>query len=245
MAKKKRSSKKKQSRSKQQQSKKPAPSNQPSKKQTQAPSTEEESKPATQKKAPKKAKSRKKAEKEAPLEHQSAARVTLRMSMFLLVSAGIFYVTLYHVVGGNATWKVYVLVALPYAYLPIRSQAFETSGFFNLLKPTLSRLLWSVAAFFLANGLCWLLLRYAIQGHPAGDTPVRVAKAALFVVSPMFAFAMNVKISSWAAFASQNTPFQLVLVLVSFFYYYGCVSLAQLEKNHLPAKQEPLHMLPV
>ncbi len=185
-----------------------------------------------------------KAQKTSP-ERQSLGKVIQRLLVFILVTTGLFYVVLNFAVGGNALWKVFVVAAIPYAYLAMRRQFFEAPGFFALLRPTLSNLLLGLGVFVLANGLGFLLFRFGIQGTPSNETLARMLQGTLFVISPVLAFSVKLKATSWASFAALDSSFQLSLTLSSLLYYYGCITLVHLEKDHDLAEQAPLHMLQV
>ena len=189
--------------------------------------------------------SRKKEAKESKPKRLTLGKVLPRFVIFLLVAAGIFYITLNFAVGGNALWKISVLTILPFGNLAVRKQFFETQGYFSLLKPTVSQLTWTIGGFVVANGLSLLLFRFIIMGRPAEDLLARIASGILFVVSPVFAFTLKLKVTTWAAFTSQTGTVQASLLLASVLYYYGCVALLKLETEHDLAEQKPLHMLPV
>jgi len=202
---------------------------------------------ASKKKQPnsRKAKPREKKPKEPPVVHQTTGKVIQRFAIFLFFTTGTFYLLLNQAVGGNAPWKVIVLSLLPFLYLVLRRQAFQAPGFFGLIQPTVSRVGLGLGAFAVANGLCWLLFRFVMLGRPSDDLFIPVLNGAFFVLSPVFAFIVKLKVTSWASFMALGTSFQLFLAFVSLVYFYGCVSVVQLEANHLPASKKPLYMLPV
>lgn len=188
--------------------------------------------------------SKNKAKDKAP-ERQSVQKVLVRLLVFLLVASGIFYLFLDFAVGKNALWKVFVVVSLPYINLLTRKQFFEAPSFFGLLQPKGFNLGASLGAFAALNGLCLLLLQLGALTSNSKNLGSQIVHGIAFVLNPVFGFALRLNVTTVASFKSLPTSTLASVIAASLLFYYGCAVMVDLEKNHDPAKQQPLHMLPM
>jgi hypothetical protein len=183
--------------------------------------------------------------KEPPAELQPLGKVLTRMLVFMLVTMGIFYVTVHHIIGGVAIWKVSVLALLPLIQIATRRLSFGTPSIGSLLKPNGTKLAVGLGGFVVGNALSFAVFQSMVNGKPAEAAATKAGMAATFVLSPLFPFLVKAKAATWASFTALPTPTQAAIAFASFVFFYGFAILFHLEKDHLPVEREPLQMMAV